>query len=72
MTDRTAWVLIETAGGPENQYHLYHGVEGAGFQFRGALTLTPAEADDLLDLLDERERGPEAEKEEDEKEGQLA
>ena len=51
MTDRTAWVLIENAGGPENQYHLYHGVEGVGFQFRGVLTLTPAEADDLRNRL---------------------
>lgn len=51
MIDRTAWILIENAGGPENQYHLYHGVEGSGFQFRGVLTLTPAEADDLRERL---------------------
>ena len=51
MIDRTAWVLIEAAGGPKNQYHLYHGVEGSGFGYRGVLYLTPAEVNDLRERL---------------------
>lgn len=51
MSSESAWILVKNTGGPAGQHHLYHGIRGSGFQFRGVLTLTDTEADDLRERL---------------------